>query len=156
MKKEIIIRILFLLASAFVMISFLLPTVYIRWYLPGMDGFGNPMVSDASQHYSIYQLIVEFAYWFAGAYFLLPVLYIACVVAFGILIISRMFDLNIPNKILSWLLIYPLIVSLISLYFFTIFGAFVLFSEIICLVLLSNNPESLFFNFRKDQKNVDM
>lgn len=148
-QRDTIYKISLLIFSFVVTISFLLPTVYIMWLLPGEDMVGNPIIIDISESFSMLQLIPNIGNWIAGWTIIFPLMDVISVLAYALLFVLKSLNFSISTKVLIVLLIYPLIVSFFSLGFFTIFGLGVLISEIVCIILLTKNPSLVFINPRR-------
>lgn len=136
MKKINIYHLIIGIFSLIIVGSFLLPIFNVVWMLP-VDG-GTPVRVD--NFYSLIQLIPVLDYWITT---ILILLYVLSVIVYGILIVLRIINYNIPYKRIAMLLIYPILILAISMLFFTYIGLIVLLSQALCLILLNNNPSKV-------------
>jgi len=152
MNKNSIFKILMIIFSIIVTISFLLPIINVTWMLPGEDDLGNPILIELDNYYSMLTFIFVFSFSDWVIYF--PLLYVISALSYGLIFVLKSLNFQISAKVLKALLVYPLLVSLVSLFFFTAIGLVVLISEIICMKFLFMDSSLVFLNLRKTNQEI--
>ncbi len=135
---------IFLVVSLVIVISFIIPTVYINHVFSVTDQVGNPLIDIVNSTFSIFKLIMKFVLWYPGLAFLIPIVYMLSVLVFGIFALFKSAGVQVSIWALRILLIVPLLVSMVSLYFFTVLGLLVFLFNFAGMFLLFYKPQEIF------------
>jgi len=123
-------------SATLIFFSPLFPIFNVSWVLPGEDLLGNPILTTIDNFYSIVTLISEFSNGYPFWIQVLPYIYILCTIAFGVLYVRKMLKAEGSVDKMALLLIFPLIVSIISLVMFTVYGLVVFIAIVSAIALL--------------------